>query len=115
MKNSLIIAVVLILAIYGYQKFQKQTDPIDPPQVSELTLEEVDNIAPSYNDHRPAPLSTNTNSANSPISSKFSCDGRQHCSQMTSCEEATYFLQHCPNTQMDGNNDGIPCEKQWCK
>jgi hypothetical protein len=45
---------------------------------------------------------------------KFSCDGRTYCSQMTSCEEATYFLQHCPGVKMDGNNDGIPCEKQWC-
>lgn len=44
----------------------------------------------------------------------FSCDGRIHCSQMTSCEEATYFLRHCPNTQMDGDGDGIPCERQWC-
>ena len=42
----------------------------------------------------------------------FKCDGRTHCSQMTSCAEATYFIQHCPNTQMDGNNDGEPCEQQ---
>ncbi|KAA0929662.1 excalibur calcium-binding domain-containing protein [Psychrobacter sp. ANT_H56B] len=41
--------------------------------------------------------------------------GRKHCSQITSCAEATYFIQHCPNTKMDGNNDGIPCEKQWCQ
>ena len=46
--------------------------------------------------------------------STFSCDGRTHCSQMTSCAEATYFLQHCPNTRMDGNGDGVPCEQQWC-
>jgi hypothetical protein len=45
----------------------------------------------------------------------FKCDGRTQCPQMTSCEEAIYFLQHCPNTQMDGNNDGEPCEQQWCK
>ncbi|MGL6510724.1 cold shock domain-containing protein [Aeromonas hydrophila] len=42
------------------------------------------------------------------------CDGRQYCSQMTSCEEATWFLQNCPNTKMDGEGDGIPCENQWC-
>jgi len=40
----------------------------------------------------------------------FRCDGRTHCSEMTSCAEATYFIQHCPNTKMDGNNDGVPCE-----
>lgn len=45
---------------------------------------------------------------------KFNCDGRDHCSQMTSCEEATFFLENCPNQQTDGDHDGIPCEMQWC-
>lgn len=45
---------------------------------------------------------------------QFKCDGRTKCSQMTSCDEAMYFLKHCPDTQMDGNNDGVPCEQQWC-
>ncbi|PPD56304.1 MAG: calcium-binding protein [Methylotenera sp.] len=40
----------------------------------------------------------------------FSCDGRQHCSQMRSRAEAEYFVRHCPNTKMDGDNDGEPCE-----
>jgi endonuclease YncB( thermonuclease family) len=46
---------------------------------------------------------------------RFKCDGRTYCSQMTSCEEATFFLQNCPGVKMDGNNDGVPCEKQWCR
>ena len=49
-----------------------------------------------------------------PSTSAFRCDGRTYCSQMTSCAEATYFLQNCPGVKMDGNHDGIPCEKQWC-
>ena len=44
----------------------------------------------------------------------YRCDGRTHCSQMTSCDEAIYFLKSCPNTEMDGDSDGIPCERQWC-
>jgi cold shock CspA family protein len=44
----------------------------------------------------------------------FQCDGRTHCSQMTSCAEARYFLRHCPGVEMDGNGDGEPCERQWC-
>ncbi|MGJ7901301.1 cold shock domain-containing protein [Lysobacter sp. 1R34A] len=47
-------------------------------------------------------------------SASFACDGRSHCSQMTSCAEARYFLRHCPNTEMDGDGDGEPCEQQWC-
>jgi len=44
----------------------------------------------------------------------YKCDGRTYCSQMTSCEEAEFFITHCPDTKMDGDNDGEPCESQWC-
>jgi len=43
------------------------------------------------------------------------CDGRTMCSQMTSCAEAEYFIRNCPDTKMDGDGDGRPCESQWCK
>ncbi len=46
--------------------------------------------------------------------SKFSCQGLEHCSEMSSCEEAKYYLRNCPNTKMDGDKDGVPCESQWC-
>ena len=46
---------------------------------------------------------------------QFKCDGRTHCSEMRSYEEALYFLRNCPNTKMDGNNDGEPCEQQFGK
>lgn len=41
---------------------------------------------------------------------QFRCDGRQHCSQMRSRAEAEFFIRNCPNTKMDGDNDGTPCE-----
>jgi len=44
------------------------------------------------------------------IKNNFRCDGRQHCSQMNSRAEAVYFINNCPNTKMDGDRDGIPCE-----
>lgn len=46
-------------------------------------------------------------------SQKYQCDGRQYCSQMSTYEEAKYFIENCPNTKMDGDNDGVPCEKQF--
>ncbi len=51
----------------------------------------------------------------SPSAANFACDGRTYCSQMTSCAEANYFLKNCPGVKMDGNNDGVPCEQQWCR
>jgi Excalibur calcium-binding domain len=46
--------------------------------------------------------------------SAYKCDGRTHCSQMSSCSEAKYFLANCPGVKMDGDKNGIPCEQQWC-
>lgn len=61
-----------------------------------------------------APVDRNLPLTGAPAA-RFSCDGRTHCSQMTSCAEATFFLKNCPGVQMDGNHDGVPCEQQWCR
>jgi len=52
--------------------------------------------------------------AEAPVQPQFHCDGRVYCSQMTSCDEAMFFLENCPGVKMDGEGDGIPCERQWC-
>ncbi|HEX5337444.1 MAG TPA: thermonuclease family protein [Gallionella sp.] len=39
------------------------------------------------------------------------CGSKKHCSQMASCEEARHYLTHCGITSLDGNGDGVPCEK----
>lgn len=44
----------------------------------------------------------------------FACEGKIHCSEMGSCSEAMFYLKNCPGTKMDGDGDGVPCEKQWC-
>lgn len=45
----------------------------------------------------------------------FHCEaGKLHCSQMRSCDEAKFYNRNCPGTKMDGDGDGIPCERQWC-
>jgi Excalibur calcium-binding domain. len=63
------------------------------------------NISPQSDsiEGQPSPLPTQ--------SSAFKCDGRVYCSQMTSLEEAEFFIRNCPGTKMDGNNDGEPCER----
>lgn len=81
------LVVVVALAFYGYSEYSRRLTP----QIA---------VAPQ--------------SADQTASSTFRCDGRTHCSQMNSCAEATFFLRNCPNVQMDGNHDGVPCEKQWC-
>jgi len=40
----------------------------------------------------------------------FTCSGKRYCRQMSSCEEAHYYLQVCGVSSLDGNSDGEPCE-----
>lgn len=44
----------------------------------------------------------------------YTCEGKTYCSQMTSCEEARFYLGNCPGVKIDGDRNGVPCEKQWC-
>ncbi len=62
----------------------------------------------------PAPAAERELLPRLPAAEGFRCDGRQYCSQMKSCAEAKYFLAHCPGVHMDGDKNGIPCERQWC-
>ncbi len=45
---------------------------------------------------------------------RFRCEGKVYCRQMRSCAEAKFYLKNCPNVKIDGDGDGIPCERQWC-
>ncbi len=44
----------------------------------------------------------------------YRCEGKHYCSEMTSCQEARFYLKNCPNVKIDGDHDGVPCESQWC-
>lgn len=98
-KIILLFAVVAIGA-FAYQRIglSSTTTPIEidsPTQHTPKTTTSSDTLL---------------NNAFSESNTNFSCDGRQHCSQMTSRAEAEYFIRYCPNTKMDGDSDGIPCE-----
>ncbi|MEH8022342.1 excalibur calcium-binding domain-containing protein [Rheinheimera metallidurans] len=93
MKKILIIALI---AFGGWQYYQKQ-NTVQP------VLEPIVQVVPDYR----VPLQKAREAA---AKIQFQCDGRQHCRQMTSRAEAEFFLRNCPNTKMDGDNDGVPCE-----
>ncbi len=101
MQRLIVLLIVAALGWYGYTKYQGhvRVQPV------------VEAATPQAPARRAAPSPIPEGQTASP----FTCDGRIYCSQMTSCAEAMFFLKNCPGTKMDGNNDGIPCEKQWCK
>jgi len=89
------------------------TEPRKEPTLEELNAAE--------RKKRAAAAPTGAEGRNKPVTSpaattsaRFSCDGRQYCSQMKSCDEARYFLANCPDPKLDGDGNGVPCEKQWC-
>ena len=132
-QKILMFILLLVLVLVGYKMLQPKTTTsntstdvaADISSAAAFTSTDLDDIPQTYVDLdttstsgslvNPAVTSQPVLLTQSASTPSFACDGRQHCSQMTSCAEATYFIQHCPNTKMDGNHDGIPCEKQWCK
>lgn len=41
----------------------------------------------------------------------FKCGTKQYCKQMSSCDEAKYFLNVCGLKRLDGDGNGVPCEQ----
>ena len=44
-------------------------------------------------------------------SAGFTCGGKRYCREMMSCEEARFYLTQCGVRSLDGDGDGVPCEK----
>ena len=123
-KRSSIVAVLLVaaLSLFGYFMYQKANrETVEPQSASpaESTTPQPQASTPKLTKKKPrqqapAPVAEDTTTPEVQVSTQYRCDGRTRCSQMTSCAEATFFLQNCPGTQMDGDRDGVPCEQQWC-
>lgn len=42
---------------------------------------------------------------------EFSCGTKRTCGEMTGCAEARFYLEQCGLRRLDGDRDGVPCEK----
>ncbi|MFI4969881.1 MAG: excalibur calcium-binding domain-containing protein [Lysobacterales bacterium] len=98
MKRVLVAALLGLLAWQGYARYQAA--PARNADVAKNAQSRTVPRAPVHGEEFPTPL--------------FECDGRTRCTQMTSCAEATFFLQNCPAVKVDADGDGVPCEQQWC-
>ena len=38
------------------------------------------------------------------------CGSKRYCREMTSCEEAKFYLRQCGLSSLDGDRNGVPCE-----
>jgi cold shock CspA family protein len=83
------ILIVIGAAIFVYNKFSKEktfTNQVKTPTVQTQPVRKTE---------------------------QFQCQGKVWCSQMSSYEEAVFYLRNCPGTKMDGDGDGDPCERQF--
>jgi Excalibur calcium-binding domain len=94
--GSVLVALLLVAGVgwFGYTRYTERVGTM--PSAPQSLMRPAQTAAPEI------------------ASPAFHCDGRKHCSQMSSCSEAKQFLQNCPGMEMDGDNDGIPCEQQLC-
>ena len=92
--RKIVLFAVICFVSWGYYEKELQQSP-------SIVLEKPDLVRKSIQTNQAPIIHTE---------SRFKCDGRQYCSQMTSRAEAEYFVRNCPNTKMDGDHDGIPCE-----
>lgn len=44
------------------------------------------------------------------LPSPSGCGQKQFCKEMTSCEEALFYLRECGLSKLDKDGDGVPCE-----
>jgi cold shock CspA family protein len=118
LSRALTLLILAALGAYGYSRYTQRVAEAESAMVEEAVhlASPPDPVPPEA--AQPSPSDDRDIPAAAPLpavpASPYSCDGRTMCSQMRSCAEATYFIRHCPNTQMDGDNDGRPCESQWC-
>jgi hypothetical protein len=101
MKKILLVVIFAALGWKAYEKYRHNAGQIATAREHVLDVKADVSDAPDIDLKRSG-------------QSAFACDGRTHCSQMKSCDEAKYFVENCPNVKMDGDNDGVPCETQWC-
>lgn len=49
--------------------------------------------------------------ASRPAAQASACGAKRTCGQMSSCDEARFHLTQCGLTKLDGDGDGVPCNK----
>jgi len=87
--NLLPVLIVIGVAVFIYSKVSKEKNFVDQIEIPVSETQPIEQTE------------------------QFQCQGKVWCSEMSSYEEAIFYLGNCPGTKMDGDGDGIPCEQQF--
>lgn len=94
---------ILVLAALGWYAWGKYQGYVKAEQAREAADTASRKVAPA-----PTRMTD-------PGVSFFTCDGRNSCTQMRSCEEARYFVRNCGINNGASGEGAASCESQWCK
>ena len=113
MKRLLIVVLLAFAAWQGYGEYksrgaekaepqgiadsaQPRAEKAEPQGIAEITQPRAEKSEPQGIADIAQPRVAPTAQRDAEPTNQFACDGRIHCSQMTSCAEATFFLRNCP-------------------
>lgn len=99
MLRLILILVLVAAGWYGWGKYQASVHP-----------ERAASARQPGKKTAPAPGSD----ADEPLTF-YTCDSRNSCAQMTSCDEVKYFLKHCPAVPLGASGESPSCLKQLCQ
>lgn len=87
--NSLFFLFAIVVAVVLYERFNKNINLNIAPNLPEFETQVIEQ------------------------KEQFQCQGKVSCTEMSSRDEALFYLKNCPGTKMDGDYDGEPCEEQF--
>lgn len=98
------IILILLLAALGWYGWGKYDAHVRAERAAETASKAAAN--------RGLPA---TSSRGDPGPSFITCDGRNTCLQMTSCEEAKFFVRNCPGMNPQGTRETASCIQERCR
>jgi endonuclease YncB( thermonuclease family) len=99
---------------WWYQDYAKDQSPEDRQRYESAVIEARSRKLGLWSEPGAIPPWTWRRGQRAPSKSKAvadtQCGTKRYCREMTSCEEAKFYLRQCGELSLDGDKNGVPCE-----
>ena len=107
---------------WHYKKYQREQTPADRVIYADAEVQARSDVVGLWQEPNPINPSDwrkgirvakndSLNELEQPAPEDFTCGNKRFCKHMSSCDEACFYLQQCGLSRLDGNSDGVPCNK----
>jgi endonuclease YncB( thermonuclease family) len=108
------LAQILSGMAWWYQDYAKDQSPEDRERYKSAAQEARKDKLGLWSEPNPIPpwawRRGQRTSSSSDAVADTQCGTKRYCREMTSCEEAKFYLRQCGRSSLDGDKDGVPCE-----